>query len=128
MKRVRAASQAGFTLIELLTVLAILGILAAIAVQAMSTYRAAAYDARAMHDLANAVNAEEAYYATFGTYVDVPVTIGPANIDIPGFVISATVSLEMKAESESFEGSSESSRGSGKTFRYDSITDTFVND
>ena len=39
--------------------------------QAMSRYRQQAYDAAAIHDLANAVKAEEAYYATNQTYVDV---------------------------------------------------------
>jgi type IV pilus assembly protein PilA len=118
-------SQSGFTLIELLVVVAILGILAAIAIQAMSRYRQQAYDAAAMHDLANAVKAEEAYYATNEAYISFTAS-GPANITVPPMAISGTVKLQMTAAPESFEGTSTSTRGSGKTFSYDSITDTFV--
>lgn len=115
----------GFTLIELLTVVAIIGVLAAIAIQAVSRYRATAYDARAMHDLANAVHAEEAYYATNQTYVSFAAT-GPAMSVIPGVAVSETVSLEMNGTLDEFDGSAASSRGTGKVFSYDSITDTFV--
>jgi prepilin-type N-terminal cleavage/methylation domain-containing protein len=129
VKRAKAAGQAGFTLIELLIVIAILGVLAAIAVQAYSVYRASAYDTRAMHDLANAVSAEEAYYATSGKYV--AVDVAPSNtaqsIDEPGFIVSATVGLKIDADDEKFDGTSSSTKGSGKVFGYDSITDTFVN-
>lgn len=124
--RKTTSSQAGFTLIELLTVVAILGILAAIALQAVGRYRASAYDARAMHDLGNAVHAEEAYYATNSTYVSFT-AIGPSQVDVPGVAVSGTVHLEMSGGSESFAGSASSDRGTGKTFGYDSITDTFVN-
>jgi hypothetical protein len=40
--------------------------------------------------------------------------------------ISGTVTLDMTAATESFEGTATSSRGTGKTFSYDSITDTFL--
>jgi prepilin-type N-terminal cleavage/methylation domain-containing protein len=121
-----ASLQGGFTLIELITVVAILGILAAIALQAIGQYRASAYDARAMHDLGNAVHAEEAYYATGSTYVSFT-AVGPGQVAVPGVAVSGTVHLEMIGGTDSFEGSATSDRGTGKTFSYDSVTDTFVN-
>jgi prepilin-type N-terminal cleavage/methylation domain-containing protein len=120
-------ARAGFTLIELLVVVAILGILAAIAIQAMNRYRQQAYDAAAIHDLANAVKAEEAYYATNDVYITFTAN-GPANVSVPPMVISGTVKLQMTAATESFQGTATSTRGSGKTFSYDSITDTFLSD
>ena len=126
--RQRAASgrsQAGFTLIELLVVVAIIGVLAAIAMQAMSRYRQQAYDAAAIHDLANAVKAEEAYYATNEVYVSFTAS-GPTSVVLPPMAVSGTVKLQMTAATESFEGTATSTRGSGKTFSYDSITDTFL--
>jgi prepilin-type N-terminal cleavage/methylation domain-containing protein len=125
--RTRAPKNSGFTLIELLVVVAILGILAAIAIQMVNRYRATAYDALAMHDLGNAVNAEEAYFATNSTYVTFS-AVGPGLVEIPGVAVSTTVTLELTAlDEESFEGSASSNRGTGKTFSYDSITDTFIN-
>jgi prepilin-type N-terminal cleavage/methylation domain-containing protein len=126
MRRLNSRSG-GFTLIELLVVVAILGILAAIAIQMVNRYRAAAYDALAMHDLGNAVNAEEAYYATNASYITFSAT-GPGLVDIPGVAVSSTVTLDVVGDAESFAGSAVSDRGTGKVFRYDSITDTFVNE
>jgi prepilin-type N-terminal cleavage/methylation domain-containing protein len=125
--RTRPARNAGFTLIELLVVVAILGILAAIAIQMVNRYRATAYDALAMHDLGNAVNAEEAYFATNASYVTFSAT-GPGLVEIPGVAVSTTVTIDMTAlDGESFEGLASSNRGTGKVFSYDSITDTFIN-
>jgi prepilin-type N-terminal cleavage/methylation domain-containing protein len=121
------AQQGGFTLIELIVVVAIIAVLAAIAIQAVAQYRASAYDARAMHDLGNAVHAEEAYFATHSTYVSFA-AVGPGQVSVPGVAVSGTVHIEMIGDDENFEGSAVSERGSGKTFAYDSVTDTFVND
>lgn len=118
-------AQCGFTLIELLVVVAIIGILSAIAVQAMSRYRQQAYDAAAIHDLANAVKAEEAYYATNNTYVSFTAS-GPTLVSVPQTAVSGTVTISMTGDLDKFDGTATSNRGSGKIFSYDSITDTFV--
>ena len=114
-------------MIELLTVVAIIGVLAAIAMQEYSKYRQTAYDARAIHDLGNAANAEEAYFATNFSYVAFT-AVGPTQVNVPGLLVSDTVSLAVEVTNDSFVGTAVSSRGSGKVYKYDSVTDTVASD
>jgi prepilin-type N-terminal cleavage/methylation domain-containing protein len=118
-----ARRDRGFTLVELLTVLAVLSVLAAIALQQYQHYRAASFDARAMHDIGNAAIAQEAHYADAHSYVSFAVT-GPLTLAQPGLVVSETISLDAVADADKYTLTARSSLGSGKLFTYDSVTDT----
>lgn len=124
-----APGARGFSLIELLTVIAVVSVLAVIALQQYQHYRAASFDARAMHDVGNAAVAQEAHYATARTYVSFEVT-GPAVLDVPGLVVSETISLAAVADldGEIYTITGSSSLGSGKLFTYNSENDTVRGD
>jgi Tfp pilus assembly protein PilE len=105
-----------------MVVVAIIGILAATAIRQFTAYRQRGFDARANSDLRNAATAEEAYYATSGTYKSGTDTgPGPSSF-LPGLVVSDTVTVEMTANGNvSFTGTAASSDGSRFfSFSYDS--------
>jgi type II secretion system protein G len=93
------SSEKGFTLIELLIVVVIIGILAAIAIPKFANTKEKAYVASMKSDLRNLVNAEEAYFADWTTYVGTfpttqysaspGVTVTIANPDGKGWEASA---------------------------------------
>jgi prepilin-type N-terminal cleavage/methylation domain-containing protein len=118
--------QHGFTLIELMVVVAIVAILAVIAVRQFTEYRARGFDARANSDLRNAATAEEAYYASSGTYKSGADTGPGASSFLPGLTLSDTVSIDMEANGgDSFTGTAESSMGTKIfTYSYDSTRGT----
>jgi hypothetical protein len=47
-------------------------------------------------------------------------------VTIPATSISGTVTVSMVGDTASFTGTAVSTRGTGKVYAYDSITDTFV--
>jgi prepilin-type N-terminal cleavage/methylation domain-containing protein len=79
-------NRKGFTLIELLIVVVIIGILAAIAIPKFANTKEKAYVASMKSDLRNLVNAEEAYFADWTTYVGTfPTTLYSAS---PGVTVT----------------------------------------
>ncbi|MFI5399366.1 MAG: type IV pilin protein [Candidatus Binatia bacterium] len=114
----KAIGNKGFTLIELLVVVAIIGILAAIAIPQFAVYRQKGFDAQANSDLRNAGSAEEAYFATNQVYS--ACTTACDATSLPGFVQSAATTIVMAPATTTFTGTSTSTKGTGKTWTYDS--------
>jgi len=108
----------GFTLIELLVVIAIIGILTATALPQYSDYKKRAFDSVAKSDLVHIAIAEEAYFLDSESYLSCS---DASCVALPGIAsLSQGVTVTMTASSISFTGSSQHSKGSGKTFKWDS--------
>jgi type IV pilus assembly protein PilA len=105
-------NEKGFTLIELLVVVAIIGILAAIAIPQFAEYKTRAFNSRAQSDLRNGLTAQEAYFVDEEEYASCAGSTCTDNL--PGFVLSEGVELEMEAQGsngEEFAGASCHLRG-----------------
>jgi len=128
LQRTGMRRECGLTLVELLVVVAIVGLLAGIAVQSYAAYRQRAYDAQVLSDIGNARVAEEAYYSQSQVYRPVPaVTGGPIVVEMPGFVVSASVTIEVTVPApDNFVVVGTSSKGSGLTFTYDNTVGRIV--
>jgi prepilin-type N-terminal cleavage/methylation domain-containing protein len=113
------SEESGFTLIELLVVVAIIGILAAFASLQYPTYKARAFDARALSDLKNIMSAQEANYA------DVETFIGDIS-SLTGFDTgSPSVAVIINADGDSWAGSTYHPQGT-KTYCFNSAAGDIV--
>jgi len=86
-------TEAGFTLIEVLIVVAIIAILAAIAIPQFASYRTNSANSAATADLNNIMTAEELYYTSNQTYVNLTTIAGyqASLISLPGIRLSTNV-------------------------------------
>lgn len=85
----------GFTLIETMVVLAIVGILAAIALGSMRGYKQSALVANVKEDVRNVATAEEAYNATYQSYMPFGPVTGPASYSLGSGVDRVKISHQV---------------------------------
>jgi prepilin-type N-terminal cleavage/methylation domain-containing protein len=108
----------GFTLIELLVVMGIISSLIAVALPRYASYRASAFDSRAEIDLRSVAMAEEAYFLENDAYLPCS---GESCALLPGIKkLSTGVELTVAVRPTGFTGTASHSKGTGKTFTWDS--------
>ncbi len=116
-------TKKAFTLIELLVTIAIVGIMSAIAMAAFGQYRARGNDANANQDLRSAATAQEAQYVDTANYIactdrDDCIT---KLIGVKNFNEKTIISMTADA-GNSFEGTSSSTFGSGRSFHWNNTS------
>lgn len=112
------SQEQGFSLLELLVVLTITAALAAVAIPQYSTFRARAFDTRALSDLRNVAIAEEANFIDSEKYLTCKDAACEA---LPGIGrLSKGVSLGITALETQFTGQASHFQGTGRVFRWDS--------
>ncbi len=107
-------TELGFTLIELLIVIAIIGILAAIAIPQFTSYRTNSFNSSATADLNNIMSAEELYYASNQSYVNLTAIAGYQTSlpSLPGIRLSTNVCAKVSnASSTNFTVQTENLNG-----------------
>lgn len=119
-------SVSGFTLLELLIALVIVGILTATALPQYQHFRKQAYDNRALTDLRTVALGEESYFLDNERYLACSNT---ECADLPGVAaLSSGTDLSITAAEEGFTGEAHHRRGTGRTYRWDSLGGGLVGD
>jgi prepilin-type N-terminal cleavage/methylation domain-containing protein len=113
-----ATTERGFTLIEVLVVSAILGVLSAISVQIFIELRTRSYDGRAMADIRNVAEAEEAYFAETEGYKSCSDASDCISKLSGVSALSPGVTLEITGTTTGFEGTATHPKGSGRVYQW----------
>ncbi|MBL7661956.1 type II secretion system protein [bacterium] len=124
MEGQKVNQEAGFTFIELMVVLTIIAILAGMGLSQFQNYRARTFNALALSDLKNVINAQEAYYTDFESYITCATGVACASV-LPGFHFSENVVLNVQSAGATFTGESLHPMGT-ETYNYDSATGEFT--
>lgn len=108
----------GFTLVELLVVMGIVSTLVAIALPRYAEYRSHAYDTQAEMDVRSVAMAEEAYFLVHDAYLP---CADNSCINLPGIQrLSTDVTLAVTTSDTGFIVTGSHSKGSGRTYTWDS--------
>lgn len=117
-------NESAFSLLELLVVTAILSILLLIGISHFADYRARSFDAKALADLKNGAQAQEAYYVDNDSFADCANAAACAAVlpGITGFSNGVNISFKVDADGESFTGTARHPSGvsGGVQYQWDS--------